>query len=196
MRLQRQEEKRRAIGCSYSPKGNNESFSGLLSFTGRIKSAYILFIYLFIYFLFTSRVRARRETRPAHVLPLLRSIEHRTASLPPLSLSFSLSLFLSFHPSTLPSLHPLRPPLLPGNCLPRRGRDRGRTRAPAKSYVTVLAPLLARWLKRRRKEHGKTCERSEDFSERQLLCLMCVFFPCDPRACTDRRAVLKKELHL
>lgn len=35
------------------------------------------------------------------------------------------------------------------------------TRAPAQPYVTALAPLLARWLKRRRKQHEKTCERSE-----------------------------------
>lgn len=35
-------------------------------------------------------------------------------------------------------------------------------RALVLSYVTVLAPLLARWLKRRRKEQGETCERSED----------------------------------
>lgn len=51
----------------------------------------------------------------------------------------------------------------------------GHMRAHAESYVTVLAPLLARWLKRRRKEHGKTCERSVDFSERQLLFLMYFF---------------------
>lgn len=61
------------------------------------------------------------------------------------------------------------------NCLYPRGRVRGLMRAPAKSYVTALAPLLARWLKRGRKEHGETCERSEDFSERQLLCLLCFF---------------------
>lgn len=38
---------------------------------------------------------------------------------------------------------------------PRRGRDRSHMRAPADTYVTVLAALLARWLKRRRKEDGK-----------------------------------------
>lgn len=39
---------------------------------------------------------------------------------------------------------------LPGNrFLPPRGRGCVRTRAPAESYVSALAPLHARWLKRR-----------------------------------------------
>lgn len=78
---------------------------------------------------------------------------------------------------SVPLRSTLRSSALPGNRLPRRGRDCGHMRAPVKSYVTVLAPLLARWLKRRRKEHGKTCERSEDFSERQLLFSYMFFDP-------------------
>ena len=53
-------------------------------------------------------------------------------------------------------------------------------RALVLSYVTVLAPLLARWLKRRRKEQGETCERSEDLVERQF----CAYF-FDPMHCAE-----------
>lgn len=64
-------------------------------------------------------------------------------------------------------------------------------RAHADSYVTVLAPLLARWLKRRRNEHGKTCERCEDFSERQLFHVLWFSFwpPCmhKPQRCAFKR---------
>lgn len=77
--------------------------------------------------------------------------------------------------------------LLPGNCLPRRGRDCGHMRAPAKSYVTVLAPLLARWLKRRRKEDEKTCEQLRTLVRDNFLCLIWFFF-----SCTNRRAVLTR----
>lgn len=63
-------------------------------------------------------------------------------------------------------------------------------RAHADSYVTVLAPLLARWLKRRRKEHGKTCERSEDFSERQLFYVLWFF---DPVHAQNHSAVLQRD---
>lgn len=44
------------------------------------------------------------------------------------------------------------------------------------AYVIALAPLLARWLKRRRKEHEKTCERSEDFSDMHVLFFFFSFF--------------------
>ena len=67
-------------------------------------------------------------------------------------------------------------------------------RAPAGPYVTALAPLLARWLKRRRHEHGETCERSEDFSDTQLLFFLraCVFFSF----CTKPPRCAREELHL
>lgn len=63
-------------------------------------------------------------------------------------------------------------------------------RAHADSYVTVLAPLLARWLKRRRKEHGKTCERSEDFSERELFYVLWFF---DPVHAQNHSAALQRD---
>lgn len=75
-----------------------------------------------------------------------------------------------------PTPPPLRPPL-PGDASPRRGRGRACSRAHTSgAYVTALAPLLARWLKRRRKEHEKTCERSEDFSDMHVLFFFFSFF--------------------
>ena len=106
MRLQRQEEKRRAIGCSYSPKGNNESFSGLLSFTGRIKSAYILFIYLFFVYIARSSPEGDSTGACSSTPPVDRAPNSEPAP------SLSLSLSLSFSPSTPPPFHPSTPSVL------------------------------------------------------------------------------------
>lgn len=91
------------------------------------------------------------------------------------SFPFFFFCFLFFFLGRLsPAGRPPPPPLRPALCQVTAYLAM-HTRAPAK-YVTALAPLLARWLKRRRKEHGKTCERSEDFSERQLLFSYGVFW--------------------
>lgn len=77
----------------------------------------------------------------------------------------------------VPSASPTPRQPLPGDASPRRGRGRACSRAHSSgAYVTALAPLLARWLKRRRKEHEKTCERSEDFSDMHVLFFFFSFF--------------------